>query len=304
VREHDLVTLYKCENMDQTLKVLVDRLSTQIGREGILHIEALDRDPERAAAMVHSTLRILDEIQRETRRSRAADVARFIAARLDTTKVALAAAEDSLRRFEELHGLLAPEEQAAALVRTVATIEAERLAAVVERDALRSQFGATHPDVLRLDALVRSYGDARASLEGTGGRPAGAGPRALIELQRLPGLSIAYLRQLREVEIQTVLFELLTQMHEQYRIQEVQDTPTVQVLDPPVVPQEKARPHRSILCIVATLLAFLVSTAVAATLERVAVIAEADPERYALLARLVRGIGLGFILARHGDARR
>ncbi len=304
VREHDLTTLYKCANMDQTLKVLADRLSTQIGREGILHVEVLDRDPARAAAMVRSTLRILDEIQRETRRGRAADVARFVSARLDTTRAALAAAEDSLRRFEEQHGLLAPEEQAAALVRTVATMEAERLAAVVERDALRSQLGATHPDVLRLDALVRSYGDARTGLEGAGARPGDSGPKALIELQRLPGLSITYLRQLREVEIQTVLFELLTQMHEQYRIQEVRDTPTIEVLDPPVVPQEKDRPHRAILCIVATLLAFLVSTAIAAALERVAVIAEADPERYALLARFLRGIGLGFVLARPAGARR
>jgi len=56
--------------------------------------------------------------------------------------------------------------------------------------------------------------------------------------------------------------------------------------------------------LVATLLACVLSTAIAATLERMTLIAEADPERYALLARLLRGVGLGFLLARSGAARR
>ncbi len=304
VREHDLITLYKCKNMDQALKTLAPLMKTQIGREGILHLEIADKDPERAAAMAASALRILDEIQRESRRGRAAEVVRFVGSRLDATQGTLAAAEDSLRVFEERHGLLAPEEQAAALVRTVATLEAERLAAQVERDAFASQLGATHPDVLRLDAILSAYGDARAVLEGSGGRPEAGGPSALIGLQRLPELSLAYLRRLREVEIQTALYGLLTQMHEQYRIQEVQDTPTIQVLDPPVVPQEKARPHRSIICIVATLLAFVLSAGIAAGLERLALAAETDPARHEQLARLLRGIGLGFVLARRGEVRR
>jgi len=304
IREHDLIALYKCKNMDQALRILAPLMKTQIGREGILHLEIVDKDPERAAAMAASALRLLDEIQREARRGRAVEVGRFVGARLDTTRIALAAAEDSLRIFEERHGLLAPEEQAAALVRTVATVEAERLAAQVERDALAAQFGATHPDVLKLDALLTAYGEAKAQLEGAGSQRAAGGPSAIIGLQRLPELSFAYLRRLREVEIQTALFEILTQMHEQYRIQEVQDTPTIQVLDPPAVPQEKAKPHRSIICIVATLLAFLLSTGVAAGLERVALTAEADPARYEQLARLLRGVGLGLVLARRGEGRR
>lgn len=304
VREHDLITLYKCKNMDQALKILAPLMKIQIGREGILHLEIADQDPERAAAMAASALRLLDEIQREARRGRAAEVGRFVGERLDATRATLGAAEDSLRLFEERHGLLAPEEQAAALVRTVATLEAERLAAQVERDAFASQLGVQHPDVLRLDAILAAYGEAKAVLEGSGSRSETGGPSALIGLQRLPELSLAYLRWLREVEIQTALYGLLTQMHEQYRIQEVQDTPTIQILDPPVVPQEKTRPHRSVICIIATLLAFLLSTGIAAALERVALAAEVDPARYEQLARLLRGIGLGFVLARHGEARR
>ena len=92
---------------------------------------------------------------------------------------------------------------------------------------------------------------------------------------------------------------MLTQTREQYRILEVRDTPTVQVLSPAVAPEEKAKPHRSIICVVATLLALLVSLGVAAVLERMAVIAETDPERFARLQRLISGLGLGFVMRRY-----
>ncbi len=303
IEAHDLTSRYETENVDQTLKVLADRIHTRVGREGIVHVELLDKEPETAAAMAASALEILDRIQRDTRRSRAADVSRFVAERLAATEQTLSAAEESLQAFEQRYGLLAPEEQAAALVRTIAELEAQRLAARVERDALSTQLGAEHPDVQRLDALVKSYEQARATLErgaATGEEP--EGPTALIDLQRLPELSLAYLRRLREVEIQAALYELLTQIHEQYRIQEVRDLSTIQILDPPAVPQEKASPHRAIICVVATLLAFLASVSVAALLERLAMVAETDPARYEKLARLLRGLGLRLLLRRRGAA--
>jgi hypothetical protein len=157
--------------------------------------------------------------------------------------------------------------------------------------------------VQRADALVRSLDEAKAGLEGRGA-PAGAsaegpgGRSAIIDLGRLPDLSLAFLRLYREVETQETLYALLLQMHEQYRIQEVRDTPTIQVLDPAVPPEKKARPHRAVIAVTATLLAFLASLGIAVALERLALVAERDPARYAALQRLLRGIGLGLLVRR------
>ena len=299
IREHDLENVYRCDNIDQALKIFGGRIRIRVGTEGIVRVRLLDKEPERAAAMAASCLRVLDEVQRETGRSRASDVRRFIEERLDATRHDLAAAEDSLQVFQERYGLLVPEEQAAALVRTAASVEAERLAALVKRDVLSAQAGADHPEVQRLNALGHALEQAKASLEGrmaASSPEAREGPQAIIALDRLPSLSLRYLRLYREVEIQGALFELLTQLLEQYRIQEVRDVATIQVLDPPVVPHEKAKPHRAVICVVATLLAFLASLAVAALLERAAMLAERDPERHALLVRLLSGLGLRFLI--------
>ncbi len=297
-REHELAEVYKVENIDQVLLAMRERIKTGARINGIVWMKVLDKEPERAAAIAQSCLDHLDTIQRETNRSRAAAVRQFIEQRLAATEQGLGAAEDSLQAFQERHGLLAPEEQTRALVETIAGVEAQRLAAVVERDALLAQVGADHPEVKRYQALVTSLEEARASLEGDWSRAARGGPSAIIGLDQLPSLTFEFLRRYREAEIQAAVFELLTQLHEQYRIQEVRDLPTIQVLDPPVAPLEKARPHRAVICVIATLLAFFVSLLVAWQLDRAAQLAERSPGQYAQLERLLSGVGLRFILPR------
>jgi tyrosine-protein kinase Etk/Wzc len=299
IRRNDLERIYRAKNMDQALETFAARCRVRVGAEGVVRLACLDKDGARAAAVANGCVTALDEIQRETRQGGAAQVRRFIAARLDSTRADRTAAEEALRDFQQRHGLLVPEEQAKALVEAVAKLDAERLAALVERDALRAEVGPTHPEVQRADALAHSLAEAQAALEGRGG-PLAAGEErtALIDLGRLPDLSLEFLRLYREVETRETLYALLLQMHEQYRIEEVRDTPTIQVLDPAVAPVEKARPHRAVICVVATLLALLASTGIAAVLEWIARLAERDPERYASLQRLLRGVGLGILVRR------
>jgi tyrosine-protein kinase Etk/Wzc len=312
IAEHDLSRVFKCKNMDQALGVFATRMKVRVSGEGIVRVSFLDRDPQRAAAVLATAFRALDEIQRDTRQASASGVRAFVARRLEQTTADLRESEERLRAFQEAHGLLVPEEQARALVDAIAKVEGERLATQVERDALASQVGPEHPELERLDALLRSLRDAQAELEGRDGAAPKAGARAgegaggtggaprsaIIDLGRLPELSLQFLRLLREVEIQQTLYALLVEMHEQYRIQEVRDTPTVQLLDPPTVPVEKDRPHRAVIVVLATALSFLASLLVAAGLERLAWMAEHEPERHAQLQVLLRGVGLGFLARR------
>ncbi|MDD5433883.1 MAG: GNVR domain-containing protein, partial [Nitrospira sp.] len=66
-----------------------------------------------------------------------------------------------------------------------------------------------------------------------------------IPTNEIPGLSLQYVRLLRDAKVQQTLFELLTQQYEMARIQEAKDTPTVQVLDMAQVPEVRSRPKRT-----------------------------------------------------------
>jgi len=59
-----------------------------------------------------------------------------------------------------------------------------------------------------------------------------------------PDLALELARLTRDLKIQETIFELLKQQYEQSRIQELRDTPTIQVLDKAEVPGMKSRPKR------------------------------------------------------------
>ena len=48
------------------------------------------------------------------------------------------------------------------------------------------------------------------------------------------------------------MYELFTQQYEMARIQEVKDSPTVQVLDRAKVPEKKAKPKRTLIVLLST----------------------------------------------------
>ena len=61
-------------------------------------------------------------------------------------------------------------------------------------------------------------------------------------LSEIPELAIQLYRLKREVEIQNNLFTFLTQQYEEAKIQEVKNTPTIQILDIAVEPEKKIKP--------------------------------------------------------------
>jgi tyrosine-protein kinase Etk/Wzc len=97
------------------------------------------------------------------------------------------------------------------------------MALEVQRDVLRKSFGSTHP------LLTQMQSEIDASKK-----------RLLV----LPELGLEMARLFREVEIQTRLLAFLLPQYEQAKIQEVRDTPTVQIIDPAVPPQLKYAPKR------------------------------------------------------------
>ena len=97
-----------------------------------------------------------------------------------------------------------------------------------------------------------------------------------------------FARALRDVKIQELLYQLLAQQFETYRILEMRDTPAVQALDEAVPPEKRYRPIRWLICVIATVLAFVASCLAAFGLDSLAAIRRDNPARWETLRRLGR----------------
>jgi len=78
---------------------------------------------------------------------------------------------------------------------------------------------------------------------------------AELKLDKTPNTSLEYLDALRNLKYQEALWEILAKQFEMAKLDEAKDFPLIQVLDKATPPEKKSKPKRSLIVILATLVA-------------------------------------------------
>ncbi|GIV57340.1 MAG: polysaccharide chain length determinant protein [Rhodothermaceae bacterium] len=254
----DLIRVYELEDSETpryaARKALAENVAFVIDDEyEFLSVEVLDTDPERAAAMANFFVEELNRLNAELSAQSAGLFRQYVEARYEEAARTRAALLDSLEAFQRRYGVFDLQAQTTAYFTQLADLRAEALQLEIQYEALREQLGPENPQVRRLATLVeaarRKYQDALAGREQVLPVPRGEAPRmarryAELEMERI---------------IQERILELVAPLLEQARFEEQRQVEAVQVVDPAVPPERKAKPKRSILCIAATLSAFILA---------------------------------------------
>lgn len=82
---------------------------------------------------------------------------------------------------------------------------------------------------------------------------------AEIRLDKTPNTSLQYFDAVRNVKYQGALWEILVKQFEMAKLDEAKDFPLIQVLDKATQPERKSKPKRSLIVILATLVAFFLA---------------------------------------------
>ena len=287
IHRYDLMKAYKVQTMDEALEILKSRARLRVGTEGIVSLTVIDQDPAKAARMANDFMVLLDERARERRRNSAGAVRVFLEGRVAQCRDSLQVVENRLQRIQEETGIVSPEDQTRSLVENAVQIDLGRRMREVELGMLRAQVGPDDPDRARLTREIDLLEGQLHTLD-RGKEPSNAAFQ--VPLSQLPARTVAYARGLREVKVQEAIFELLMEQLEQYRILELRDTPTVQVLDAAVPPQLRWRPIRWMICTIATAIAFFASCALALALDGLARLRREEPDRWASLAAVASSL--------------
>ena len=260
-REYDI----KNGSMEDAIDVLRGNVKFLVNEEGTLTIRVFDRDPRQAAAMADSFVTVLNELNIALNTRQALSNREFIEKRLDQNRAELRASEDSLKVFQQKHGVVIIPEKVASSVSGIAELYA--LKATKE---------------LQLAIMERSLGEGNVLLQTT--------KMELDELNRqlknVPDLEVEYFRRYRDYAVQQKIFEMLAPLYEQAKIEEQRNTPTLLVLERASVPERPARPQRKVIVLVFVLLAVVVSISVAYAIERVESLKTSDPSKYAYMRQL------------------
>ncbi|MDZ7374217.1 MAG: Wzz/FepE/Etk N-terminal domain-containing protein [candidate division KSB1 bacterium] len=290
IRKFRIMERYGKRRMDDAIRYLRKKTSVDINEENTITISVLDRDPETAASMANEFVRLLDSLLTHFEVEKAKNDRIFIANRLEQNKRDLQAAEDRLKEFSLKYGTFDISLQTQAEIQHAAEVQARIYATEVELGVKSRYLSPEHDEIRRLrfqlEELRRQLGEMRYGPNSSlFDEKSAAG--LVIPFEQLPSVAIQYGQLYREVRVQRQLYEFLTEQYEQARIREARTTPVIQVLDPAVPPQRKAKPKRALIVLASTGVVGIWACLVVLLLARAEEIQHRDPERYRKYVELV-----------------
>lgn len=232
----DLAGRYGIKNRERRLRAWSVRFDVRTDKQGFLVIKYRDRDPEFASEVVNTAIEEVDSFNRKLRNTASRRARVFLEGRVAEVDARLEEMEDSLASYQSRHKALAFSTPADADIG--ANLISQRIRLETDILVLQKTVGPQAP------ALVSKRLEAEALDK---------------ELSRLPQMNAALSTLLRDRRVLEQTYGMLSASLEEARVQEAKNAPTVNILDPPVVPTEKSWPNRTL----TVLTAFFVSAVAA-----------------------------------------
>lgn len=294
IAKYNLQEEFKTRTMHDTYKALDDITEIDISPEGIISVSVTYKNKVLATNIANSYVEELDKFNTETAMTTGKKYRIFIEERLRSNEDSLAAAEEHLRAFQEKHHTVALETEIEGAIETIAKLKSEMILLEVQKAAIGSG-NFNNPYVRKINQQLRElrrqldqmeFGDTTVTK-----KEFGAG--FAVPFSELPEVAVEYARLVRDVEVQSAIFEILTQQYEQAKIMEAKDTPTVQFLDRASVPEKRTFPKRTLIVILTFLIALLVNMPLVFLLEYFSEIKK-NPQEHAFAIWFTREISADF----------
>ena len=292
IKECNLIETYKSKNMEEAVEKLQERTDIEITEEGVVELKATARTPQRAADIANTYVEELDKKNTELSIGQARNNRIFLEERLAENKDALSNAEEELRHFQEKYKAISLPEQTAAAIEAAAEVTGEIRILEVQRDVMLATMKPTNPKIVqvqtKIDALQKQLDrmefGVKGNVEPSVSEDTNRQREIYVPFSEVPTVGLELARLMRELKIQEVIFELLTQQYEQAKIQEAKDTPTVQVIDEAVKPIKRTKPKRAFFVMFWGAISLFVSIFIVFMGEYVANLKNTSPDKYAKIA--------------------
>lgn len=258
VDSFDLITVYETEDEEYPLEEAIDLLEDNVAFEVdmeyfFLSVFVLDQERQRAADMANFLVRRLNEMSVQLSSEGAFDYRRSLEKRYLESRAAMDSVLYAAEQFQEEYGVYDLASQTESFFEQVGALRRSALEAEIQYEALRASYGEDNAQVRAIQEIALAADQKY--------RQALAGREQMLPVaqEEVPAVARTYAELELETMIQRSILEVLAPLYEQARFQENREALAVQVLDEAIPPALKAKPKRSIICILATLSAFLLA---------------------------------------------
>jgi tyrosine-protein kinase Etk/Wzc len=239
-----LTDRYKSEHRQTTRTALAGNVQIVSGKDGLITIDASDKDPAFAAQLANAHVEELRILLNRIAVTEAQQRRLFFENQLSTTKDNLVKAEQALKSSGVNSGVLNANPQAA--VEGLARLKAGITAQEIKLASMRGYLTESAPDFKQAQVEMAALRSQLARYEreqptltsGKNSDTSGASD---------------YISKFRDFKDQETLFELFAKQYEMARIDESREGAVIQVLDIAQTPELKSKPKKAQIAIMATL---------------------------------------------------
>ena len=239
-----LMDRYENKFQEDAAKSLMDNVLIAAGKDGLITIDASDKDPAFAAELANAHVDELGKLLKRLAVTEAQQRRMFFEKQLATAKDGLVKAEQALKASGVNSSALKASPQAA--IEGLAKLKAAITAQEIKLASMRGYLAESAPDFKQAHtemAALRSQ-MARAESEEPEALPTAAGKTA--------GAS-NYIATYREYKYYETLFELFAKQFEMAKLDEAREGAVIQVLDVAQPPERKSKPKKAMIAMIATL---------------------------------------------------
>lgn len=287
IEDHNLMEVYKQKTMTETYEKLEKNTDIEVSPEAIITIATTAKTPELARDMAVSYVKNLDKINKSMVMSIGKRNRMFLGKRIAEVKKDLKSTEESLRSFQERHKTLSIEDELIPVLKSVGDIKAQIVARRVELGILQQYATEENPEIIRVKSELKELNAQLTNMEQEGdSKHFGIG--FSVPFKKVPEVGLELARLTREVMIQNGVYKLLTEQYERAKIQEVKDTPTVDVLEEATIPELRSFPIRRKIVIVAFIMSLFVGVVLAFFFEHIERLEPEERKRWQEIGKMMR----------------
>jgi tyrosine-protein kinase Etk/Wzc len=284
IRRFNLQNLYHAQTLATARAILGADTSVTTTKENFIVISVTDTDPTRAMQLANAYVDALRTLMKSMALTQSSQRRVFIEGQLDTTKEDLARAEANYQQMQQSNHIVSVDLQSKALVDRSSTLSAQIAAKEVQLEALRSYSTEANPQVEIVEKELAAMRGEAAKIN-TDGQESYSD----LGLSSVPHAELSFVRATRELKYQEGLYEQLVTQYEGARMDEAQDAPVVQVIEPAIVPDHKSGPRRSLIVLEAFVLGVIVGSGFAFANGWRASLTEEKRAQFAMLRKTVFG---------------
>jgi uncharacterized protein involved in exopolysaccharide biosynthesis len=248
IDKFNLKKLYDTDSIEAARKKLESNTTITSGKDGLIVIEVEDKDKKLVSRMANAYVGELFRLMKTLAVTDASQRRLFYERQLEAAKDNLSKAEMALKTTMDSRGVISVDSESRTILETVARLRAQTSAKEIQLSSMRAFVTNNNPDYRRVEEELNGLRVELAKLENGRGTDVGSS-------EKQGGLE--NIKLLRDLKYQQMLYEVLAKQYEVARIDEAKDPSIIQVLDTAIEPERKAKPHRAMIVMLSTMIAFL-----------------------------------------------